>query len=65
MQWNIGLKVLNIYIETVKMKRNNTIQTTSKYPQTGIKGQLVSSLRHSKLESKKIDLYNVARPNQQ
>jgi len=32
MQWNIGLKVLNIYIETVKMKFNNTIQTTSKHP---------------------------------
>ena len=32
MQWNIGLKVLNINIETVKMKCNNTIQTTSKYP---------------------------------
>ena len=30
---NIGLKVLNIYIKMVKMKCNNTIHTTSKYPQ--------------------------------
>jgi len=26
------LKVLNIYIEMVKIECNNTIQTTSKYP---------------------------------